>query len=265
MKQATIKRFVELDYFGNEALNSICSNLSFARRAVKKIVVTSCNEGEGKSFVTMHIAQNLSRRGRRVVVVDADMRRSFLIKQYKIETDGKWSGLAHYLAGYSSLDDILYETDLNGMYFIPAGRDVSNPIPLLDTQYFTELLERLAEIFDVVLVDAPPLGVVIDAAEMAKDCDGAIFVVEYDKTRRRDMKKVRDQLEQTGCPILGCVINKVTFDSLSSKKYYNKSYYSHYNGEYYRRSSHARSADEDAGRHSPSPAVWRGGRTKDDI
>ncbi len=237
MKQAIIKRFDALDYSGNEALNSICSNLSFTRRSVKKIVVTSCNAGEGKSFVTMHIAENLSKRGRRVVVVDGDMRRSFLIKRYGIETDGEWSGLAHYLAGYSSLDDILYATNLNGIYLIPAGRDVANPIPLLVTQYFTEMMAQLAEVFDVVLVDAPPLGLVIDAAEMAKDCDGAIFVIEYDKTRRRDVMEARDQLEQTGCPILGCVINKVTFNSLSAKKYYNKSYYNHYNSGYYRRSS----------------------------
>lgn len=241
MKQANIKRFDALDYSGNEALNSICSNLSFTRRSVKKIVVTSCNAGEGKSFVTMQIAQNLSKRGRRVVVVDGDMRRSFMIKRYGIETDGEWSGLAHYLAGYSSLEDILYETNLNGMCFIPAGRDVSNPIPLLDTQYFTELLARLAEMFDVVLVDAPPLGLVIDAAEMSKDCDGAIFIIEYDKTRRRDVIEARDQLVQAGCPILGCVVNKVTFNSLSAKKYYNKSYYSHYNSGYYRRSSHKES------------------------
>ncbi len=237
MKQAIIKRFDALDYSGNEALNSICSNLSFTRRSVQKIVVTSCNAGEGKSFVTMQIAQNLSKRGRRVVVVDADLRRSFLIKRYGIETDGEWLGLAHYLAGYSLLDDVLYVTNLNGMCFIPAGRDVSNPIPLLDTQYFSELMAQLAGMFDVVLVDAPPLGLVIDAAEMAKDCDGAIFVIEYDKTRRKDMMEARDQMEQTGCPILGCVVNKVTFDSLSAKKYYNKSYYSHYNDEYYRKPS----------------------------
>ncbi len=237
MKEAIFKRFDVLDYSGNEALNSICSNLSFTRRSVKKIVVTSCNEGEGKSFVTMQIARNLSKRGRRVVVVDGDMRRSFLIKRYGIETSGEWSGLAHYLAGYSLLDDILYATNLEGMCFVPAGRDVSNPIPLLVTQYFTELLAQLTAMFDVVLVDAPPLGLVIDAAEMAKDCDGVIFVIEYDKTRRRDVIEARDQLEQAGCPILGCVVNKVTFSSLSAKKYYNKSYYSHYNSGYYRRSS----------------------------
>lgn len=237
MKQATIKRFSALDYSGNEALNSICSNLSFSRRAVKKIVITSCSAEEGKSFVTMQIARNFARRGRRVVIVDCDLRRSLLIKRYGIETEGEWTGLAHYLVGYNSLEDVLYATNVSGMYIIPAGRDVANPLPLLDTQYYSELLDRLAEMFDVVLVDAPPLGLVIDAAEIARVCDGAIFVVEYNKTRRRELAEIRDQMEQAGCPILGCVINKMKFDSLSAKKYYNKTYYNHYSSEYYRKPS----------------------------
>ena len=235
MKLATIKSFGAMDYAGNEAVNAICSNLSFAGRDLKKIVITSCNAGEGKSFVTMQIARNLAKRGRRVVVVDADLRRSFLIKRFGMETDEPWKGLAHYLAGYNGLEDVLYATNLAGLFFVPAGRDISNPLPLLDTHCFSELMDRLTELFDVVLVDAPPVGLVIDAAEIGRACDGVLFVAEYNKTRRRELAEARDQMMQSGCPILGCVINKMTFDSLSAKKYYNKSYYSHYNEEYYRK------------------------------
>lgn len=233
MKQATIKRFPALDYFGNEALNTICSNLSFSRRAVKSVLMTSCAASEGKSFVTMQIARNFAKRGRRVCVVDCDMRRSFLVKKYAIETDGEWTGLAHYLVGYSKLDEVLYATNINGLYIVPAGRDVANPLPLLDTQYFAELIDHLSKMFDLVLLDTPPLGLVIDAAEIARNCDGAVFVVEYNKTRRKELGLIRNQMEQAGCPVLGCVINKMKFDTLSSKMYYNKTYYNHYNSEYY--------------------------------
>lgn len=232
MRKATFNRIDALDYGGNEAMNTICSNLTFAGRNVKKIVFTSCDASEGKSFITLQTAQNLARRGKRVVLVDADLRRSFLIRRHRLQTDGEWKGLAHYLAGYESLDDVLYETNLTGLCLMPVGRDLSNPVPFLDSPYFGKLLDDLAERFDVVLVDTPPIGLVIDAAEIAQFCDGAVFVVEYGKTRRRDVASAQKQIQQAACPVLGCIINRVTLDSISAKKYYKKSYYSHYGMAY---------------------------------
>ena len=236
VKRAIIGKLEDMEYSGVEALNSICSNLIFSGRDLKKIVITSCVAGEGKSFLTMHIVQNLSQRGKRVVLVDADLRRSFLVRRYGLETTGEWHGLAHYLAGYDDLEDVIYSTDKENIYIVPTGRDVANPVQLLDSQHFNDFLDVLAHNFDYVIVDAPPVGLVIDAAEIAKACDGAVIVVEYNATRRRDIIDARKQITQAGCPVLGCIINKVTFDSLSAKKYYNRSYYSHYNTDYYRRS-----------------------------
>lgn len=232
MREARIGRIEVLDYAGTEALNAICSNLSFAGRNLRKILLTSAAAGEGKSFLTMQIAQNLAKRGKSVCVVDADLRRSFMTKRYEMTTNGEWVGLAHYLAGYNDLDDVIYQTNLYQICMIPVGRDVSNPVPLLDTPNFAEMLNTLAENFDLVLVDAPPVGLVIDAAEIAQNCDGAVFVVEYGKTRRKEIADSKEQIEQAGCPVLGCIINKMTFDSISAKKYYNKSYYSHYGNAY---------------------------------
>ena len=237
MKKATVGRIERLEYSTNEALNTICSNLTFAGRNLKKIVLTSCTAGEGKSFLTLQIAQNLAKRGKKICLVDADLRRSFLVKRYDITTEGEWVGLAHYLAGYNKLEDVIYRTNLYDICLIPIGRDVANPVPLLDSPDFSAMLDRLPEEFDLVLVDAPPVGLVIDAAEIASVCDGAIFVIEYNKTRRREIQDAHHQIEQTGCRVLGCIINKVRFDTISAKKYYNKSYYSHYNSEYYRKDS----------------------------
>ena len=169
MREARIGRIEVLDYAGTEALNAICSNLSFAGRNLRKILLTSATAGEGKSFLTMQIAQNLAKRGKSVCVVDADLRRSFMTKRYEMTTNGEWVGLAHYLAGYNDLDDVIYQTNLYQICMIPVGRDVSNPVPLLDTPNFAEMLNTLAENFDLVLVDAPPVGLVIDAAEIAQE------------------------------------------------------------------------------------------------
>ena len=224
MNQARITKLRENDYASTEALNQICSNLIFAGSQYKKILLTSCIASEGKSYMSMQIMQNLAKRGRSIVVIDADLRRSQLVKSYGIELDGEKNGLVHYLAGYCNADEIVYETSVKGAYLIPVGRDVVNPIPLLTSKRFSSLL------------DAPPVGLVVDAAEIATFCDGAVFVVSYNRTRRRELAEAKAQMMRSGCPIIGCIINQVTFESLSAKKYYNRSYYSHYSNGYYSRS-----------------------------
>ena len=167
MKKVTIRQSMTLDYAGEEALNTICTNLAFSGRNLRKIVFTSNLQSEGKSWMAMHVLANLAQRGRKVVLVDADMRRSFLMQRYKMEADGEVFGLAHYLTGQCELEDATYETNLDGACLIPAGRDVTNPVSLVDTPFFKQMLDTLSEKFDMVIVDTPPIGMVIDAAEIA--------------------------------------------------------------------------------------------------
>ena len=235
MKKVTIRQSMTLDYAGEEALNTICTNLAFSGRNLRKIVFTSNLQSEGKSWMTMHVLANLAQRGRKVVLVDADMRRSFLMQRYKMEAEGEVLGLAHYLTGQCELEDAIYETNLDGACLIPAGRDVTNPVSLVDTPFFKQMLDTLSEKFDTVIVDTPPIGMVIDAAEIAASCDGTVLVLDYNKTRIREIRECKRQMEQSGTPVLGCIINKVSFATLSAKKYYNKSYYSHYRSGYYRK------------------------------
>lgn len=238
MKKASIKHLQPLKYTGNEAINTICSNISFVGNDVKKVALTSCNESEGKSFLSMQIAYTMAKRGRRVIVVDADLRRSVLVSHFGITTEGDLKGLAHYLAGHNEIEEVIYQTNVENLYLVPVGRDVANPIPLLLSKAFTDLMKILSKEYDMVIVDTPPVGVVIDAAEIAKCCDGVIFVAKYRHTHRRELIDAKQQITQTGTPILGCILNDVTFDSISTKKYYGKSYYSHYG--YYRRKKSAK-------------------------
>ena len=115
---------------------------------------------------------------------------------------------------------------------VPVGREITNSLSLLASPHFDELLASLAKKADYVIVDAPPLGAIIDAAEIAKSCDGSLIVVNYDSVRRQELINVKEQLEQTECPILGTVLNMVKFDNYLSKKYYYKSYYSYGYGAY---------------------------------
>ena len=115
----------------------------------------------------------------------------------------------------------------------------ARPLPDADRHHpgkvqLSQLLDWLGDKFDFVLVDAPPVGMIIDAAEVAKSCDGVLFVINYNTISRREMLEAKQQIERTGCKILGAVLNNVSFDSYSSKKYYYKSYYNtHYESDYY--------------------------------
>ena len=233
MRKASIRHLKPLKYTGNESVNTICSNISFAGNNTRKVLLTSCNENEGKSYLSMQIAYTMAKRGRSVVLVDCDLRKSVMVSHFGITTTGDIKGLAHYLAGHNEIEDVIFGTNVKNLHIIPAGRDIANPIPLLLSQTFSDLLNELGNVYDLVIVDTPPVGVVIDAAEIAKCCDGVVFVVKYKHTHRRELIDAKQQIIQTGTPILGCILNDVKFDSISTKKYYGKSYYSHYG--YYRR------------------------------
>lgn len=230
MKNIEIRRFAPLSYAGQESINTLCTNLSFSGEKMKRIMITSSHASEGKSFLTMNIMRTMAKYGKSVVLVDADLRRSYISSQYSLrfeDEENKW-GLAHLLAGMVDENSVIYSTNIGGAYMVPVGREVSNPLPLLNSEHFAELLGRLSTMFDYVLVDAPPVGTVIDAAEIAKSCDGTLIVVNYNAVRRQELIDVKEQLEQTGCPVIGTVLNMVEFDNYLSRKYYYKSYYSHY-------------------------------------
>ena len=114
MRKATIKRFTAPDYSGTEAINTICTNLSFSGRNCKRIAFTSYMPGAGKTYISINVLYNLAKRGKRVLLVDADLRRSNIVSRLRMETDGEMLGLAHYLAGHCNLDDCIYETNLYG-------------------------------------------------------------------------------------------------------------------------------------------------------
>lgn len=237
MKQLKITKFPALDYAGNEAFNTLSTNLSFAGANVKKIMITSCHASEGKSYLSMNLMRTLAQRGIKVALVDADLRRSMVNSDYGLKfedgrSDGK--GLSHFLAGMVGMDEVIYQTDIPNAIMVPVGRDVPNPLALLTNHHFAELLDMLASMADYVIVDAPPVGVVIDAAEIAKACDGTLIAVNYNDVSRQELLDVKQQIEQTGCPILGTALNQVDYDNYMGRKYY-KSHSKYGKYDYYRK------------------------------
>ena len=235
MNKLELVRFRTLDYACKEAINTLCTNLTFVGNEKRIIMVTSTQAHEGKSFLSMNIMRTLAQLGKKVVLVDCDLRKSQIAAKYGVRIqEGTGYGTVHYLAGMCSLNDVIYETGIPGAYMVPVGREVSNSLALLSTPRLRQMLSAMEERFDFVIVDAPPVGVIIDAAEIAKSCDGVIFAVRYNMIGRRELLEAKNQIARTGCEVLGAVLNDVDLDALSSKKYYNKSYYTHYNSDYYK-------------------------------
>lgn len=228
MKSLSITKLDELDYSSNEAMNTLCTNLSFAGDNIKKIMITSCRPQEGKSHISINLMRSLASIGRSVVLVDADLRKSIMVGRYGIKSLQNIIGLSHYLAGMCSINDVIYQTNIPKASMILAGQDVINSLPLLSTPRLADLLDDLARNYDVVLIDTPPVGILIDSAEIAKFCDGVVFVVGDEEINRRELRDAQAQIEKAGCPILGAVMNKIDLKTRNAKKYYNRAYYNHY-------------------------------------
>lgn len=239
MKQVVFEKFPALDYACNEALNTLSTNLLFAGNGIKRIMLTSCHAGEGKTFLAMNLLRTFAGLGKNVILIDADIRKSVIESRFGARMPRDKMGLVHYLAGLCSIEDIVYQSNIAGAYIVPVGKAVTNSLSLLSSNMFNVLVDDLSREFDMVIVDAPPVGLIIDAAVIAKSCDGVVFVVENNSVTRRELADARNRILRTGAPILGTVLNKVTFGSHISKKYYYKSYYSSsYASEDYTTQSH---------------------------
>lgn len=219
-------KFETQDYRTKEAFKTLRTNIDLSGDNIKVICVTSCTPGEGKSTVAYDLAKAYAQNGKKTLLIDADLRKSVLRAKNK---GGKIKlGLTNYLAGKATLDESLCVTDIDRMYLIFAGPVPPNPSELLGNNRFAQLIKIARDTFDMIIIDTPPLGSVIDTAVIAKKCDGAVIIVKQKSISRKFAINVKNQLENTGCKILGCVLNQV---DLSGSRYYGK-YYGKYYGSY---------------------------------
>ena len=219
-----------------EAFNTLRTNILFSGKNIKSIVVTSCMAHEGKSTISFETARNLAESGKKVLLVDADLRRSVMVTRHT--KDRGLMGLSQVLSGQIEADDAICQTQVGGLDILFAGPYPPNPTELVGSPAFKELIDSKRDLYDYIIVDAAPLGLVIDAAVMASVCDGAILVINAAHIKYRFAQGVKEQLEKSGCKILGVVLNQIdrkrstdSGNSYYSSKYgYGSDYYG-YNGE----------------------------------
>ena len=226
MQEVLLKRF-KLDFRSQEALKRLRTNVEFSGTNIKTVFFTSTTPGEGKSTVSFELAKSFAQSGKKTLFIDLDLRKS--VMRGKCRGGKVKYGISNYLIGKVDADGVICMTDIPNLFVVFAGPVPPNPSELLNSEKFKRFMDWAKEIFDYIIIDTPPIGSVIDAAIISKQCDGGIIVVKAGKISYRFAQKSKEQLEMAGCKILGCVLNQV---KVSSKGYYGK-YYGKYYGDYY--------------------------------
>ena len=226
MKKVTMNLPEVKDYRLTEGLNQLKTNLAFCGKDIKVITITSSVQNEGKSLVAFDLSKTMAESGKKILMVDADLRKSVLAAKYHIQGIDK--GLSHYLTGQAEIEDIIYETETEGFYLSVAGPLSPDPTSLLDSDQFQKFIDKVREDYDYVIIDATPLGVVIDAVIIGKYCDGAVLVIEQGVIKRKVVQDVIKQLKRGKVRILGAVLNKVDERIGAYGNYEYKYSYSYY-------------------------------------
>ena len=221
MKQLTIT-LPELPYAVEEAMNRLRINIKFCGKNTRKILLTSCLPNEGKSTISAYLWKMLAEAGFPTVLVDVDLRKSVMKKRFQIEYEEDMKGLNHYLSGMAEYEEVVYETNIQNGYLVPCTQLLENPSALLEDVRFRELLDKLAEHYRFVIIDTPPLGSVSDGALVDSMCDGAVLVVRAGDTPKAMIRQSLHEIEQSGCKLLGTVLNRAEVKSRAYGKYYGK-------------------------------------------
>lgn len=216
----------DLNQTVEEAYNVLRANIQFCEsdKKIKTIAVTSYSPGEGKSTTSINLGISMAKSGMKVLYVDADIRKPMPFK-YFMSTNLK--GLTNYILGQAELEEVINKTDIEGFDFISCGVKTNNPVELISSNKFSSFVSEVRETYDMVIIDTPPLGSVIDAALIASHVDGTIIVIEANVVKCQNALRMKEQLVRANANILGVVLNKISKSEY--KNYYGS--YDYYNSK----------------------------------
>jgi tyrosine-protein kinase Etk/Wzc len=192
-----------------EALRTLRTSLHFARIKTRNnmLMITAPSPGVGKTFVCANLAVTIAQTGQRVLLIDADMRRGTLHDAMGVDLD---NGLSDLIAGRTTVEQAIRPiTGMDNLSFIPRGRPPSHPSELLMHENFEALLKRLAQEYDLVLIDTPPVLAVTDAAVIGHHVGTSLMVVRWGLNQQREIALAKQRLEQNGVDVKGAIFNGV--------------------------------------------------------
>lgn len=206
-----------------EQFNTIRTNIEFSNvdRDSSSLMITSSTVSEGKSTISANLAVAFARQGKRVILVDTDLRRPTISATFKMN-DPK--GITSYLASSDvNIKDIVYKTSIQNLYVIPSGPIPPNPSELIGSKKMLKLINILSEQSDLAIYDAPPVLSVTDAQLLSTKVDGTVLVVRANKTEKNQINETIKLIKHVNGNIIGTVLNDV---HASTSGYYG--YYGYY-------------------------------------
>ena len=203
-----------------EAYKTLRTNLLFALRGegCKRFCITSSMPGEGKSITILNLAISIAQTGKRVLLIDADLRRPAI---NRLLVEKATPGLSNVLAGLTDENEVLRKEVRPNLDIIFSGDIPPNPAELLDSDRMKELLDKLSRRYDYILVDTPPVNVVSDACVVANLLDGVLLLARQGRSRKESLKRAVNNLELAGVKLLGCVFNGVPHEVKTIYSYYD--------------------------------------------
>jgi succinoglycan biosynthesis transport protein ExoP len=215
----------------SESFRAVRTNLLFssAEEGSRSIVVTSTGPGEGKTVVASNLAIALAQSGQRALLIDADMRRP---RVHTIFDKPQEPGLSNVLVGNAKASESIHKTTVPGLWVMPAGLHPPNPAELLGSKRFKDFMGSLAEHFDWVILDTPPVMAVTDPSIVANLATGVLFVIGVEMTSRHTAQRALEQLDRAHGRFVGAVLNRV---DLKHNAYYYSQYYRREYADYYQK------------------------------
>ena len=221
-----------------EVFRTLRTNIQFmnTQKSLKTLLITSSMPGEGKTWIASNLAITFAQAGKKVVLIDADLRKGRLHKMFQTDSI---PGLSNYLSGFDeyeikgiSKDDIfkyVKETEIGNLYIIPAGNLPPNPSELLTSELTKVMLEKLKDVFDIIILDGTPCSLVSDSIILSRIVDNTLIIASQKATKKDGLLKTKKAIENVGGKIAGVVLNKV---QVNLDKYESTYYYSSSNPKY---------------------------------
>lgn len=213
----------------SEIFRTLRTNVQFMnnKKDLKSILITSTSPADGKTWVASNLAVTFAQAGKKVVLIDADMRKGRVFSVFGVPPT---PGFSNYLSGIDSegneisteIEDYAIESSVENLYIIPAGNVPPNPSELLVSDQMILGLRRLEEKFDLIIFDGTPTDLVTDSTIISRYADTTLIVCEHKKTKIEALKKLKKEIQNVGGKIAGVVINKTP---LKTKDYYSTYYY----------------------------------------
>ncbi|QFF99873.1 capsular biosynthesis protein [Psychrobacillus glaciei] len=223
MKQVAVRKLVTIanpKSIISEQFRTVRTNINFSMpdRELKTLLFTSSSIGEGKSTIAANVAIVFAQEGKKVLLIDADLRKPTMHYTFHKSIS---PGLTNLLTSRWNFEQIVKESGLNGLDLITCGPIPSNPAEILGTSLMDIFVKEIREKYDMIIFDAPPVLSVSDAQILSNKCDGTILVISSGKAEKRNLVKAKEVLQASKANIIGTILNNYKLE----KDHYYYQYY----------------------------------------